>query len=250
MTEGAGRVAVLYDIHGNLPALEAVLAELRRAGADEVVVGGDVVPGPMPAGTVEALLELPVPVRFIRGNGEQDVLAVAAGEEPERVPEGFRPLLRWVADALPPSLLEVMAGWPPTHRLRQAGVGEILVCHATPRDDSELVTEVTPAERMRPVFEAPGADLVLCGHTHMPFDRRVGTVRVVNPGSVGMPFGRPGAYWALLDGEVRLRRTSYDLDAAEARIRATGFPGIEQFRLHDPPDARAMRDAFEAAGLR
>ncbi|MFL5520719.1 MAG: metallophosphoesterase family protein, partial [Gemmatimonadales bacterium] len=83
------RVAALYDIHGNLPALEAVLAEARHAGVDEIIVGGDVVPGPMPRETLAALLELDVPVRFIRGNGDREVAALMAGGEPTNVPEPF-----------------------------------------------------------------------------------------------------------------------------------------------------------------
>src|SRR5205085_2801049 len=94
------RVAALYDIHGNLPALEAALADVRQAGVDEIVIGGDVLPGPMPRETLECLLDLEIPVRFVRGNGDRVVLGAMRGEEPTEVPEPFREGIRWNARQL------------------------------------------------------------------------------------------------------------------------------------------------------
>lgn len=243
------RVAAIYDIHGNLPALEAVLAAIRVEDVDQIVVGGDVVPGPMPRECLSTLRDLPIPLRFIRGNGEADVLAVRRGETPARVPERLIEVLRWAAKRLSTEDLADLAAWPTTSRLAVSGLGDVLFCHATPRDDSEIFTRVTPERRLRLIFEAAGAALVICGHTHMQFDRRVGDVRVVNAGSVGMPFGEPGAYWALLGpGGVELRRTTYDLDAAEARIRATGFPA--EYEVRRPRSESQMLEVFEAAALR
>src|SRR5215207_3219776 len=96
------RVAALYDIHANLPALEAVLDDVRQEGVDLVVVGGDVVPGPLPRETLACLLDLDIPVQFIHGNGERAVLAEMAGTDSGLVPARFRPLVRWVAEQLPP----------------------------------------------------------------------------------------------------------------------------------------------------
>jgi hypothetical protein len=103
-------IAALYDIHGNLPALDAVLADLEHEQVDTIVVGGDVVPGPMPVETLERLLGLDLPVRFLHGNGESAVLAEAAGEDPG-VPEAVREVIRWTAEALGPALLEEIRGW-------------------------------------------------------------------------------------------------------------------------------------------
>lgn len=244
------RIAALYDIHGNLPALEAVLEEVRREGVDGIVVGGDIVPGPMPRECVSVLLGLSIPVRFIQGNGERDLLSWRRGEVPARVPEQFHHVLRWVADALPREHLAAFAAWPSTTRLPIPGLGDILFCHATPRDDNELFTRLTPEDRLRPVFEAVDSDVVICGHTHMQFDRRVGGVRVVNAGSVGLPFGDPGACWALLGSDIALRRTAYDLDEAARRIGATEYPRIADFDVQRPPAEAAMLAAFEAAALR
>ncbi len=94
------RVAARYDIHGNLPALEAVLRDVREASVDRIVVGGDVLPGPMPRETPAALEHLDRPVRFIRGNGEREVLAAREGVHTGAVPERFREVMRWVGAQL------------------------------------------------------------------------------------------------------------------------------------------------------
>jgi putative phosphoesterase len=245
------RVAALYDIHGNLPALEAVVEEIRRAEADLVVIGGDVLPGPMPRETLTFLLDLDLPLRCLRGNGDREVLASRTGTESAAIPESFRETLRWVARQLRPEDERWLASWPETLRVEIPGQGEVLFCHATPRSDTEIFTRLTPEERILPAFEGTGAPLVVCGHTHMQFDRRFGAIRVVNAGSVGMPFGEPGADWLLLGPDVELRHTSYDLAAAAERIRGTGYPQAREFAesnvLH-PPSAAEMLERFTAMG--
>lgn len=247
------RIAAIYDVHGNLPALEAVLDEIRRAGVDRVVVGGDVVPGPMPRETLSRLLDLDLPVDFIRGNGEVAVLQARAGGEPEAVPEPAREAVRWVARRLGDEEERTLASWPLTVRLEVPGLGEVLFCHATPRNETEIFTRLTPEERLLPVFAGVGASVVVCGHTHMPFDRTVGGVRVVNAGSVGMPFGEPGADWLLLGPEVEHRHTLYDLAAAAGTIRATDYPQAEPFAARNvlhPPSEAEMLEALSRGELR
>jgi len=241
------RVAALYDIHGNLPALEAVLEDVRRTGIDLVVVGGDVVPGPMPLECLAALRALDPPTKLIFGNGEREVLAERAGEETGNVPERFREIVRWVARRLGPDEAGPMASWPATVDVEIPPLGKVLFCHGTPRSDTEIFTRLTPEERLRPIFEDVDANLVVCGHTHMQFDRKVGAVRVVNAGSVGMPFGAPGAYWLLLGPDVEPRRTSYDRDLAAARIRDTTYPQAEEFAAGNVlrvPSEEQMLEAF------
>ncbi|MEE8147053.1 MAG: metallophosphoesterase family protein [Longimicrobiales bacterium] len=186
------RVAALYDIHGNLPALEAVLHDVQQAGVDQVVVGGDVVPGPMSRETVAALLNLDIPAHFIRGNGEHEVLAMLAGVDTGRVPEQFREMIRWVGHELTSEQARLLGDWPQTFRLPIPGLGDVLFCHGTPRDDNEVFTRVTPEERLLPVFAPVDEAVVICGHTHMQFDRQIGRHRVVNAGSVGAPWGTRG----------------------------------------------------------
>lgn len=188
------RVAALYDIHGNLTALDAVLAEVD---ADVIVVGGDTVMGPSPSETLERLRALPGDVRFIRGNADREIY----DEKPGRAPhEAFE----YARSRLSAEQVEFLRGLPLT-----VSIGRVLFCHATPRNDEEILTGISAEERWREALAGVDADVVVCGHTHVQFDRRVGDIRLVNAGSVGMPYEHePGAYWAVLDGaEVEFRHT-------------------------------------------
>jgi putative phosphoesterase len=240
------RVAALYDIHGNLPALEAVLEDVRRADVDQVVVGGDVLPGPMPRETLTCLLHLELPIQFIQGNGDREVRAPTGA-----VPESFREAMRWNAQQLLPEHERLIGSWPETLRVHVSELGEVLLCHATPRNDTEIFTRLTPDDRLLPVFEGLNVRLVICGHTHMQFDRTIGRVRVVNAGSVGMPFQDPGAYWLLLGPDVQLRHTAYDLTKAAERIRDTEYPQAHDFARNvlQPPSERETLAAFARAEL-
>lgn len=241
------RIAALFDIHGNLPALEAVLHDVRQAGVDLVVVGGDVLPGPMPHESLGLLRALALPVRCIRGNGDRIVMESRAGEESPEVPAAFREVVRWNAAQLTPSDVAFVSDWPVTFRQYVAGVGDVLFCHATPRSDTENFTRLTPEAHILPAFGGVAADVIVCGHTHMQFDRTIGAHRVVNAGSVGMPFGAPGACWLLLGARVELRHTSYDLDAAADRIVATAYPQAQHFaeqNVRHPPTEQAMLAAL------
>ena len=247
------RVAALYDIHGNLPALEAVIPEIRRAGVDRVVVGGDVVPGPMPRETLACLMDLDLPVAFLRGNGEAAALAYLAGSDPGPLPEQARAAVIWSAEQVHPEDRRRLSTWPGTIRVEIPGLGGVLFCHATPRSDTEIFTRLTPEDRLLPILEGLKVSAIVCGHTHMPFDRTIGRFRVVNAGSVGMPFGEPGADWLLLGPGFELRHTDYDLERAAARIRATDYPGAGGFadrHVLSPPTEREMLDAFSRADLR
>lgn len=245
------RIAALYDIHGNLPALEGVLAELRTCAVDRVVIGGDVLPGPMPRESLDALMALGdegIAVQGICGNGDRVVLESRGGAVPGEVPTAFHDTIRWNAAQLTARHVAWLGSLPATATIDDPTLGRILFCHATPRSDTELFTRRTPVERIAPAFEGGDAPLVICGHTHMPFDRVLAGRRVVNAGSVGMPFGRAGASWLLLDGGVELRHTAYDLDAAATRIRATSYPQAEQFaagHVLTVPSEEAMLAAFE-----
>jgi putative phosphoesterase len=246
------RIAAIYDIHGNLPALEAVLADVRAEGVDEIVVGGDVVPGPMPRDCIDCLSSLDLAAHFISGNGDREVLASKRGHESAAIPEQFREVMRWNAAQLRAEDEHLLGQWPATVRLTIAGWGAVLFCHATPRNDSDIFTRTTPEDRLRPIFESAGVSLVVCGHTHMQFDRTIGKTRVVNAGSVGMPFGKPGAYWLLLGPEVELRHTRYDLERAAERIRRSGYPHAEEFASRyvlQPSAEEDMLAAYQRAEL-
>jgi putative phosphoesterase len=241
------RVAALYDIHGNLPALEAVLKEVRQLSVDEIVIGGDVLPGPMPVEALACLQGLDIPVRFIYGNGEIAVLERMSGKEPANVPERFRPVISWTAQQLDSKQRRFIVSWPQTIRIQISGLGDVLFCHATPRNENEVFTRITPESRLLPIFESLGVPVVVCGHTHMQFDRKVGSTRVINAGSVGMPFGEPGADWMLLGPDVQFRHTYYDLETAAECIRRTGYPQADDFAANSvlqPPSEAKMLELF------
>jgi predicted phosphodiesterase len=235
------RVAALNDIEGNLGALEAVLAEVEEAQVDLVVCGGDVVTGPFPAETLDRLTKL-TEVRFLRGNLERFVV--------EGVDEHGRD---WAQERarLGDARLAEIASWPLTVDLEIDGLGRTLFCHAVPTADEPIFTRTTPDDVVAELIGEVGEDVVVCGHTHIQFDRRLENgLRVVNAGSVGRPFERPrGAYWALLGPEVELRRTEYDVEAVVAATRSAGALVDDRLlgELLEPPDAREMARRFEAA---
>ena len=205
------RVAALYDIHGNLPALDAVLADLD---ADVIVVGGDFVAGPWPAETLERLRGLDGDVRFIRGNADREVVE----EEPGLAPPE---LMEFVRERLSDEQVAFLADLPLTESIEVDGLGSVLFCHATPRSDEEILTRISAEERWADALSGVDADVVVCGHTHVHFDRRVDGIRLVNSGSVGMPYeDEPGAYWTLLGPEVEFRRTQFE----QGDIAAAGWP--------------------------
>ncbi len=247
------RVAALYDIHANLPALEAVLEEILQEEVQQILIGGDVLPGPMPRETLTRLLGLNVPVQFIYGNGEVAVLEQIAARKPIGVPEAYQPIISWTAQQLGDEHKEMLGTWPKTLSLAISGLGTVLFCHASPRNENECFTSRTEEARLLPIFKGLNADIVVCGHTHMQFDRRLGKLRVVNAGSVGMPFGNPGADWLMLGPDIEFHHTRYDLRKAAERIRSTSYPQAQDFAAQNvlqPPSEEKMLDVFARAELK
>jgi len=226
------KIAALYDIHGNLPALNAVLEELEGVQPDLIVVGGDIISGPMPRQTLERLSQLGDRVCYIRGNGEREVVAAYDGLPfVARMPAEVREVTRWTAQQLERSQRDFLAQLPEQITLHVEALGDILFCHATPRSDEEIFTRITPQERLNAIFTGIEQQIVVCGHTHMQFERRVGSVRIINAGSVGMPYAdRPGAYWLLLGPEgSEFRTTAYDVETAAQQVRESGYPQAQDF---------------------
>jgi predicted phosphodiesterase len=217
---------------------------------DTIVVGGDVVLGPMPGETLERLRALGSRVHFLRGNCDRLVVDAGAGRLSERIPPVVSESIRWVAGQLDHRQREFLAELPVTLTLTVEGLGEVLFCHATARSDDELFTARTPESLVAPMFADAVERMVVCGHTHMPFDRLVAGRRVVNAGSVGMPYGAPGAHWLQLGPDVWHQCSAYDLAAAAERVRATGYPGAGEFatqHILQPPSAEEMLAILEPA---
>jgi predicted phosphodiesterase len=226
MTQPYTRVAVLADIHANLPALEVALADAEAAGAEAFVLLGDIALGPMPAPTLDLLADLGDRAIWVHGNCERELVTVFDGGE---IPGPAGEAATATAGLIGREHRDRLDGLPLTVTLEIAGLGPTLFCHATPRRDEEMILVDSPPDRWAAVLDAVTEPTVVCGHTHMQFDRLAAGHRVVNSGSVGMPYGSPGACWALLGPGVELRQTRYDPAGAADRIRASGYPEADQW---------------------
>jgi putative phosphoesterase len=231
----ASRIAALADVHGNALALEAVLEELESEAPDLVVFCGDLTWGSLPRETLALVHALVIPARFVRGNGDRAVGTLLEGRG------------EWMAAMHAPDDLAFVNGFEETVSVDVIGLGPTCFCHGSPRSDVECVTERTPAERVRDFMAGVEERVVVTAHVHVRYDRTVEGVRLLSPGSVGLPYeGTRGAYWALLGPDVELRRTEYDVEAAVARMRATDDPRAEQIvelMLQPPSREEAIEHA-------
>ena len=245
------RVAALYDIHGNLPALMAVLAEVAQEDVGAVVIGGDVAAGPQPRETVEQLMALEQRAHFVRGNADREVVE-AYDQRRIRPEDESSPAEKGAAFAaarIAHEQRDFLANFRPAWTLDVDGLGPVLFCHGSPRSDTEIITTQTSTERLSAILEGVTEPLIVGGHTHRQLVHHASNRRFVNAGSVGLPYeGRPGAFWALLGPEVSLRCTEYDVSAAADQLRETGYPDIEMMlneSLIDPVDADETASFFE-----
>ena len=235
------RTAALADLHGNVHALDAVLGDSRFAAADRIVVLGDVVAGTFPVETFEQVAALGERVQVLRGNAERIVLD-GEGEESA-----------WVRDLLGHVRLAIVAAWPASFAIDVPGLGPVRCCHAIPDDDERTLTRITPEREFEGALDGIDEQVVIGGHTHVQFDRRIGERRYVNVGSVGRPYeGAPGAYWALLGPDVELVRTEYDVEAAAAAVLASGQPRRAEVAeiLRAPPTPDEATAHWESERLR
>lgn len=225
------RIAALYDIHGNLHALEAVLTELAELQPDLVVIGGDVAAGPFPRESTDLLMSIPFSTRFVMGNGDRELIqafheggATGVDSDPAAV------TTHWCAERLTQEHIHFFQTFEKEAIVTVPSDGALHFCHGSPRSDEDIITPATPTARIKEMLEGVTAETVVCGHTHMQFDRKIAGTRIVNAGSVGMPYERaPGAYWAILGETAELRRTDYDLEKAAEAIRNTGWPMATEF---------------------
>jgi predicted phosphodiesterase len=227
------RVAALYDIHGNVPALEAVLADVERAGVDEIVWGGDVAAGPLPVETLARMRA--AGGRCVSGNADRQMVEDFDGDGASQ----------W-ARAIDRTDRDYLAAFEPTVSLDIDGLGPTLFCHGSPRSDLENITRATPEERFAPMVEGVTQGVIVCGHTHQQFDRRLAGRRVVNAGAVGMPYeGTAAAFWALLGPDVELRRTDYDVAPLIERLSAFDREMLKE-SLIEPVDPAWVTEYFES----
>jgi putative phosphoesterase len=208
------RVAALYDIHGNVPALESALADAASAGVDAIVIGGDVAEGPQPVETLDLLESVDIPLRWLRGNCDR---------EPSE----------WVIERLDERRMAWLTTLPPTDLVDVHGLGPVLFCHGSPRSDEDIVTAVSDPERVAPMLAGVDEAIVVSGHTHAQFDRSVAGHRLINSGSIGMSYqGVAGrAFWTILGPGVEPRQSAFDAGAFASILHSTGYPHPEWFEV-------------------
>jgi putative phosphoesterase len=241
------RIAALYDVHGNLPALDAALAEVDEEGVDLILSGGDLLLGPQPAECLERLRERGA--AFIRGNCDRVVVSGADWGD------AWIERIHWTASRLKEEQLGFVRAWPETVSLDVDGLGPVLFCHGSPRSDEEILTAITPPKRLDPILDGVQESVVVCGHTHVQFDRRLGDRRLVNAGSVGLPYESEAgiACWVLLGPDVELRRACYDVDLAVRALEGSGYPdedGAVRGYLLEPSSAEDATAHFESVAER
>ena len=240
-----GKVAVVSDVHTNVAALTAVLAEIEREAPDLVVSCGDLTWGSQPDETIAMMRALGDRALFVRGNGERAVLQISEGSR-----EAETPREQWVPAQHSAESVAFVATIPFSLVIDITGLGPVRFCHGSPRADTEIVTPGTPEQRFGELSADIDERVLVTGHTHIQFDRRVAGRRSVNPGSVGLPYhlAEPGiAYWAMLGPDVSLRQTRYDVTPAAAIGDELGDPGADRIRelLFTPPTPAELTEKGE-----
>jgi predicted phosphodiesterase len=206
---------------------------LAEAGDAQLVFGGDLAAGPMPAETLDRIMALDALV--LRGNADRMLLEGPSGGLVDE----------WMVGQLADRHREYIAALPEQIDLDVKGVGPVLFCHGSPRSDEEMMLATTPDEWMREMLADVEADVVVCGHTHMQFDRHVDRWRVVNAGSVGLAYGAPGAHWLALGPGVEHRRTPYDANAFADRVKTLEWPIAERFAEENVRTVPSEQEALE-----
>jgi putative phosphoesterase len=228
------RVAILSDVHGNLPALQACLEDVRRANVDAIFFLGDLTWGPQPREVLDRTRLIEEQTAFVAGNADRAVVELAAGVSPFDTPIG-----RWILDAHGEDGVAQVSAFAPTITITTSRLGRIRLCHGSPRSDIELLTPGTPADRIRDAVSGMGLAGFAHGHTHLQYWREVEGLTVIGPGSVGLPYDAdtPGARWALLHEGVELRVSAYEIEDSIAAAHSAEFPGAAFYEetLRTPP---------------
>ncbi len=218
------RVAAIYDIHGNYSALNAVLEEIQQSDADAIVVGGDLAWGPQPALVMERIMAPEENIFIIKGNADREV-GERHGIE-KGIDKWVADINHWCSDQLTDAQIEFLNKLQDNITLKIDGLGDVLFVHGSPRSDEEAIRQDTPKNEIKPMIETVNQDIIVCGHTHVQFDRSVYDKRIINAGSVGLPSAASGACWVMLGPEVDLRETEYDYEFAANQIRHMKDPDI------------------------
>ena len=238
------RAALFADVHGNAWALRAAVADAQRSGVDAHFHLGCLTWGPRPREVLEIAAGSPVPTFFLRGNGDRAAWEMAGGRRP-----AARAVDAWMVEAHGPEVIEAIAGWPVALVTEIDDLGQVRLCHGSPRSDLELLTPDTPAGRVAAACQGVAETTVVHGHTHLQYQRTIAEKRLAGCGSVGLPYTtEPGyAYWSLVDAfGIHGRRTPYDVNQAVTEVRASDYPDAERFAktlFRPPTPAEIIADA-------
>jgi predicted phosphodiesterase len=225
-----GRIAVISDVHGNVPAFKACLADVANADVEGVAILGDLTWGPQPLEVLALVDALTVPVWGVRGNAERAIIDMASGERPFE-----RPGDSWLIETHGPDGVAALREFSPSVSVSVGSIGRIRFCHGSPRSDIELLTPATSAAQITEVTSGVPERTFAHGHTHLQYQRVVAERTVFGPGSVGLPYGtngKPGARWALVDDAIELRVSDYDIEDAIDVARSVGYPGIVNYEKY------------------
>jgi len=226
-------IAALYDIHGNATALESVLDELSQYNVNQVLIGGDLVWGPEPREVMDILMNYKDKFVFIRGNADREV--AYRYDTNNNLPEFVSVMNHWCADQLTTEQIDFLKGLQDCFK-----TNDYLFIHGSPRSDEESIRKDTPKEEIVPMIEGTYENTIICGHTHVQFDRRIDNKRIVNAGSIGLQSNAPGACWVMIsDKDIELKVTQYDIKKASERILNSNCPYKMDFAdhiLHPPKD--------------
>lgn len=231
----AKKLAAIYDVHGNASALDAVLSDVEKCGVDTIVFGGDLAWGPQPRLVMERVMSLSGNLHFIKGNADREV-GERYGVE-QGLDDWVAEINQWCFDQLTEQQIEFLNNQQEKVTISVDGLGEVLFVHGSPRSDEEAIRKDTPQDEIEPMISSVKEPVIVCGHTHIQFDRTVFGKRIVNAGSVGLQSAARGACWVLIGSEVDLRETKYDYQKAAEHILGSGVPMASDFAEHvlNPP---------------
>ncbi|MDC7123936.1 MAG: metallophosphoesterase family protein [Spirochaetales bacterium] len=223
------KIAAIYDLHANYAAIEAVLKEIEHIGVDLLLIGGDVISGPLPNESLDLLKRSGLPSEYILGNAESDVLNNLSGQKINGLSARADEEAIWLTNVLSKENIECISNWQQRVSVESCNMGQILFCHGSPRSNQEVFTPSTTNTRLTEIFKNTAESIVVCGHTHMQFELKLDNLQIVNAGSVGMPFGEMDACWLLIDEKFNFMHTKYDVNKASYLVKNSDYPYAESF---------------------
>ncbi len=237
------RIALISDIHGNLVALQTVLADIKTARVDQIVCLGDVAAnGSQPREVIEHIRDLGCPI--VRGNTDDWFLVPQTFDPNSERERRLMTMLNWAMEKFSPADFDFMRTFQPTIQTPLDNGATLLCYHGSPQANADVILSTTPDDELARMIGDRRATVLAGGHTHQQMLRRYLDAFVVTVGSIGMPFARgsisqqdrhpPWSEYAIVDARgrnlaVELRRVPLDVNAVARAARASGMPDAERW---------------------